>query len=329
MRPQLTFFCELQPQALQALFSNAAMLEHLQALQARISLGLPDFSDERAAVVRRLNEMGIPVVGWQLLPREQGYWFNADNYAHAEARYASFRRWSEEHGLQWAGIGLDFEPDIREMEAVAADRRQLVPFLTRHVADTGRIARGQQRYAALVAKMARDGYYVEGYHMPFIVDERIARSTLIQRATGIVDVATDCDVLMLYSSHLPFAGGSTWLWSYGQDAPGIAIGSTGGGVDGETVNALDWEAFSQDLQIASALSPYVYIFSLEGSVGQGFLARLQDFDWDADPCMPRGDTRALAAARRGLRGALWAGSHPLPILAAVFALWAIRRARKR
>ena len=59
---------------------------------------LVDLSPERAEVVRRLNAAGVPVIAWQLLPEEQGYWYNMSNAPSAAARYSAFRAWTAEHG---------------------------------------------------------------------------------------------------------------------------------------------------------------------------------------------------------------------------------------
>jgi hypothetical protein len=98
--PRLTFFCELDTGPLQALFDETSTLADLQALNARLSLGVLEFSPERAALVRRLNQAGIPVAAWLLLPKEQGYWLNLDNVNHAVALYEQFQGWTAEHGLQ-------------------------------------------------------------------------------------------------------------------------------------------------------------------------------------------------------------------------------------
>ncbi|RUM94458.1 MAG: hypothetical protein DSZ28_03060, partial [Thiothrix sp.] len=76
---KLTFFCELYTDDLVKLFATPGLIEQLQALRASVSLGILDFSDERADIVHRLNKQGIPVIGWQLLPVEQGYWYNMAN----------------------------------------------------------------------------------------------------------------------------------------------------------------------------------------------------------------------------------------------------------
>ena len=93
--PQLTFFCELHTPELSTVLTDE-LLEDLAAMGARVSLGLLDFSAERAEAVRRLNAASVPVVAWLLLPDEQGYWFNQQNGSQAAARYVEFRNWTAE-----------------------------------------------------------------------------------------------------------------------------------------------------------------------------------------------------------------------------------------
>jgi len=81
--PKLTFFCELESEPLQTLFQNPEVIQDLSALNGTVSLGIRDLSAVRAEVVRRLNDAGIPVTAWLLLPKEQGYYFNIDNYPEA------------------------------------------------------------------------------------------------------------------------------------------------------------------------------------------------------------------------------------------------------
>lgn len=72
-RPRLTFACELDAARLTALFGDPGLIEDLRGLRARVVLMLSDYSGERASVVRRLNQAGVPVVGVPLVPTEQGY----------------------------------------------------------------------------------------------------------------------------------------------------------------------------------------------------------------------------------------------------------------
>ena len=122
---KLTFFCELDASTLEALFSDPSVTRRLVALGAQVSLGILDFSPERASVVRRLNRAGIPLIAWQLLPREQGYWYNMCNAAEAAARYAEFRDWSTREDLHWSGIGVDIKPDIGEFQELLTHKLRL------------------------------------------------------------------------------------------------------------------------------------------------------------------------------------------------------------
>ena len=115
--PRLTFFCELEVDPLEDLI-NEETIQDVKDLNGSIALGIMDFSPRRAGVVRRLNQAGIPVIGWLLLPKEQGYWFNLKNSMLAHDSYSAFKNWTDANGLQWAGVGLDIEPDILELEQI-------------------------------------------------------------------------------------------------------------------------------------------------------------------------------------------------------------------
>lgn len=75
--------------------------------------------------------------------------------------------------------------------------------------------------------MQTDGWTVENYQLPPMADERRVGSTLLQRFFALVDVATDREEWMLYSS---FFGGldRRLLRRSGTEAPAIAVGSTAG-----------------------------------------------------------------------------------------------------
>jgi len=330
-QPRLTFACELEMDALQALFADPAVMDDLAALEASVALGILDFTPERAAHVRRLNKAGIPLIAWQLLPKEEGYWFNAGNANLAAARYSAFKAWTDEHGLQWAGVGLDIEPDMREVQMLAGKEwRQLLPKVLRRTYDNERLRRVQAEYRALVTRVRADGYRVDSYVLPLILDERRSGSTLLQRFAGLVDVPADREIPMLYSSFLRPVGQGA-LWSYAPEAASVGIGSTGGGVDvgglGD-VRPLDWDEFSRDLLLAKNWTSDLFIFSLEGCVQQGFLTRLKDFDWDQSATPPLETARQVEQFRKALRAVLWASAHPAITLAGLIGLsWLLSRRR--
>ncbi|MBN2007105.1 MAG: hypothetical protein JXA21_27385 [Anaerolineae bacterium] len=330
--PHLTFGCELDSEALRALFADSHVVADLQTLSASVSLGLLDLSGERAEVVRQLNAAGVPVTAWLLLPQSQGYWFNLDNAPQALAFYDQFLSWTAAQKLQWDGVGLDIEPDIQILGRVAAGDIGALPGILRRALDGARFRRGRLFYHRLAERIRADGHRLESYQFPFIVDERRAGSTLLQRLLGVVDLDVDREVLMLYTSFMrpeKFGpAGPGMLWSYGPEAQGIAVGSTGGGV---TVGGVDqippltWDEFSRDLLLAHHWCDHVFVFSLEGAVRQGYLTRLRDLDWSQRLPAPWRYYREAERFRQVLRAGLWCSAHPWVIVAGLF--FALKTAR--
>jgi hypothetical protein len=322
-KPALTFFTELEPDPLVTLFDNPDVIEQLQALRAAVSLGILDLSEERAGVVHKLNESGIPVIGWLLLPEEEGYWFNSDNYEAAMTRYFAFREWTAAHDLKWSGIGLDIEMDINKMRQIKEEDQagEFARTLFNRFRDKRRVEEARQAYKMLVEQIHADGYLVESYHLPVITDERRASATVLQRTMGLVDVETDWEVLMLYSSFVRPNGAGT-LWSYAPQADSVGVGNTGGGVDVEGVidiPPLSWDEFSRDLRLCVMQQKPIHIFCLEGCVAQGFLEKLIDFDWDKPVQVPS-DANKVKAMRTGLTAGLWLLQRPWVILLSIASL---------
>lgn len=329
-QPALTFFCELEVPQLQALFSDPGVIAKLRDLNAAVSLGLIDLRPERANVVHQLNQAGIPVDAWLLLPKSEGYWFNLDNAPQAVMMYQEFQTWTAEHGLLWHKIGLDIEPDIRLMNSFKSGLVDgLRAFINRFW-----LTRGQTNprdiYRALVATIKQDGYTVESYQVPVIADERKVNSRFVQNVSGIVDLKVDREVLMLYSSFARPHGDSI-LWSYAPDAAGIGLGVTGGGVNTEAVvdsNSMTWAELSRDLLIAARWTQNIYIFSLEGCVAQGFLDRIAAMDWSQPPVVSVTRVKWVDFTRRLLQAFLWLTTRPLLLLGLALAPFILFRRRK-
>lgn len=330
-RPQLTFFCELENEPLAQLMTDARITQ-LQEMQARLSLGLVDFSNERVEVVRRLNQAGIPVVAWLLLPMEQGYWFHASNYRAAAQRYEDFQIWTTEHNLAWDGVGIDIEPDIHDLTRISLHPWRSAPMLLGRLFGARARREAVKAYRALAARIQADGYRLESYQFPLIEDERRAFSTILQRVAGVVDVASDREVWMLYSSFVRPIGAGI-LASYAPQAPGIALGVTGGGVTHEGISTpapLSWEELSRDLRLAWDYQDHLYIFSLEGCVEQGYLDRLQEFIWDQPLLTPDSIRLQVDAWRSTLQTTLWFAQRlPVLLLSVVLGVGLFRIWRRR
>lgn len=331
MQPDLTFFCELEPAPLQNLFSSPALLEIVQQLQATVSLGIMDFSAERCEVVQLLNKANIPVTAWLLLPKEQGYWFNLDNHSAANARYLEFRRWTEQNNLKWKAVGLDIEPDLRQLEQLPRNPAAGLRTMLMNALNGQRQRVGQMAYQALIAQMRSDGFFVESYQFPVICDERKAGSTFLQRMTGVIDLPVEREVLMLYTSFIRGYGPGL-LWSYAGEARAVGIGSTGGGVElAEVVDTrpLAWDEFQRDLLIASKFCRNIYIFSLEGCFRQEFLTPLMEFDWNAPVVEPVRLGLRVNSYRKIGQMALWSTAHPWFILSSAMVLYFLVKQLKK
>ncbi len=325
--PQLTLFCELPASELDDVFSDQAILDDLKALDATVSLGIVDLSVERAEAVRLLNAAEIPVVAWQLLPRDQGYWYTIDNAPAVIARYAEFQEWSEAYHLTWAGIGVDVETDIREMTTAYHNPWSVLPRRLARVFDMERLHRARRLYQNLIADVRAEGYHVESYNMGLLADDRRAETTLLQRFFGLVDLEVDRDYLMLYTSFEQDAAGGI-IWGYAPDADAIAVGSTGGGVTLEGVPdapALSWNELRRDLLLAYQWTDHLGIFSLEGCVRRGYLSRLRDLDWTVPISPPLEQARRVARRRRWLRTQLWLAAHPGVVLVGALGIWWLLR----
>ena len=326
-RPQITFFCELPSKRLSSVVGQPE-LQVLSAMNACISLAILDFSQERAEFVRQLNQHGIPVTAWLLLPRDQGYWLGMDNADVAKEIYATFISWTSQEKLKWRTIGLDFEPDIREFEAwIDGDRKRWAfQRMLSRLFKRRKLAISQRVYRQLVASIRSNGYMVESYNLPFIADERIVGSTLLRRIFGIVDIPVDTEVWMLYSSILrgnterPHFGLGV-LWSYGSQAQAVGVGSTGGGIDFvQEQRYLDWDELSRDLRLAWYWTDQIYIFSLEGCIEQGLLPGLEKFQWDQPIFFPESSAERVAGWRGFLQSILWISAHMLLILTGIASL---------
>ena len=318
---------------MQALFNHQGVIADLKDLHAEVAIPILDFSPERAAAVHRLNQAGIPVIAGLLLPKE-GYYFSADNEPAAALRFAAFDAWSRNQGLRWNGVGLDIEPNFAELATLRSHPWRLFTMLLWRSVDVQRMRRAERAYSALIANMRAQGYFVQTYQLPILPIERQAHSSLLDRLLGTVDVRSDQEVLMLYTSYAPPPIGAAIIWKLGPDAQAIAIGVTDGDPRANPA-VLNWSRFSRDLIVAGHFSHLISVYDLEGCVRQGFLSRLKTMNWNQSVTIPvdairRADHRLLL-----LRLILWISSHflYLGVLVLIIALiawrWRIHKVKRK
>ena len=294
MRPRLTFFVELGSEPLQALFAIPGVMDFLARNNCGISMGLLDLTVARAAIVRELESRGVPVTAWLLLDVADGYWLNADNPDRGRARYRETMAWAKREGLRLHRIGLDIEFPRSDGDMLMRDGTRALLTLLRRRRTAAQVRAAEASYAELVEEIRAAGRSVESYHFPQLLDERHCNSTLLRRTLGLVDVAVDVDVFMLYSSYLGRLGAR----AYYSDAARVAVGVTGGGVNAdqpeEAARVLSWERLEDDL-LAASHNDEIYVFSLEGSVEHDMLPRLEAIDWT------RGAIPLTSAEQRNIR----------------------------
>ena len=302
-RPKLTFFVELEIDPLEELFERPDVVPFLAAEGCALSMGLLDLSPRRAAVVRRLESSGIPVTGWLLLDLEDGYWLNADNADRAHERWRETAAWAERESLPLSRVGLDVEFPRSESEGAIRDKRKAFFSMLRRRRTREQVRSAEHAYQELVGEIRKSGRVVEVYQFPQLLDERAAGSSLLRRALGIVDIAVDAEVYMLYASYLGRGGARVYF----QDAPCIALGVTGGGVNARNPDAqrrfLSWERLEEDLRAAAAHTREVYVFSLEGCAERGLLAPIAEIDWEQP--VPELSAEERRSARRVRRLTQW------------------------
>jgi hypothetical protein len=314
---------------MQSLFADPRVIANLQDMHAGIGVAIRDFSPERAELVRRLNEAGVPVIAGLLMSPEQGYYFNAENAPEAAARFVAFDAWSRDQGLRWDGVGLDIEPNFAELATLKSQGWRLYTTLLRRAVDGQRMLRARQTYSALISTMRSRGYLVQTYQMPFLPAERRAHSSLPDRMLGTVDVRGDLEVLMLLTSyaHPP---GAAIIWTLGPEAQAIAIGVTDGDPNANPA-PLNWSEFSRDLIVASHFTHVIGVYNLEGCVRQGFLPRLKAMDWSQSVTIPADAVRGADHRVLMLVLLLWISSHLLYLVVVLLLAiaWIVWRWRMR
>jgi hypothetical protein len=315
-KPVLTFCCELESAPLSDLFSGSKLINMLSKLDANISLGLLDLSAERAEVVKKLNRAKIPVTAWILLDKDQGYWTSLDTIEETAIQYNLFKVWKAKYKLEFAAVGLDIEPELNTISALSTNPWNHAPILAKRFISNQNYYEKLATARALIQSIRADGFAVETYQFPTVVDERKAKSTVLAKSLGIPPLSADREVLMLYASFFPSFSDSI-LWSYARQCQAVGVGSTGGGVEiygMPPLKTMRWIDLKRDLLLASKAVDNIYIFSLEGCVMNNYMDRLLDLDWSTRVIPPERSAMGISLIRKVGQGVLWTLSHPLEVV---------------
>ncbi len=281
-RQGLTYFTELPGGELLALLSRPGVARLLVRSGAAVSMAVLDLGQSRRRAVALLEEHDVPVTAWLVLDREDGYWLTADNPELARRQYHRVRDWAWQHDLGVEAVGLDIEIPLDDSVALMEQGSRALWRLMQRRRSVEQVRGAARQYAELVEEIRADGLRTETYQYFMILDDRMARSTLLQRVLGIVDLSADREVLMLYRSILPGLLGELLVDAFGPEAGGIGVGITGGGVEALQGyfqrRELDLPQLLVELRRARRHTRHVYVFSLEGCVDGGYLEELCQAD---------------------------------------------------
>ena len=315
-QPVISFFNEMKSPQLVTLFSDTTIIPDLQDLGAEIRMGMMDLTQERASVIRQLNEAGISVVAWLLLPEDQGYWFHSRNSEAAFRRYDETKKWIKENNLQIKGIGIDLEIDMNDVTLFKSSPWKMVLTFYKRLYDKTALEEGTKKYNELVNLIQSDGYRVESYYIPFIKDEVSIKRMSLQRMTGIIDIHTEMEIPMLYSSFMGNPDGLLKIYGKDVHAGSVALGSTGGGVD-PTFPTLTYDNLVHDLNVASEFADELHIFSLEGCIEKGYLKQLTDYKPDHSAAKDLSQERKVKTIQKIVRIISFLLSYPTLFLVGI------------
>jgi hypothetical protein len=193
------------------------------------------------------------------------------------------RAWTQKNNLKWEAIGLDLEIDFKEVTLLATGHiATFIADVANRLEHPQLLEDAKATYAALVKQIKADGYRAESYIFPFIYDERETHGQMLELLLGLVDVkSVDVEVPMLYTSGLPLGIG--FLKAYGTGLSAVAVGTTGGDpLNSSYPTTYDnWEQLEQDLLYAyQYLTPNIYLYSLPGTVHNGWLQNIVALNWN-------------------------------------------------
>jgi len=306
--PDLVFFCELDTPVLRQIVDDGSTLPLLSKLNATICLAVQDMSRERAEIVKDLNMAGIPVSAWINQDRSIDYRSMIEAAEATNRKFEAFKFWTIQQGLTWRAVGLDLPPDRRVVDK--ANRNPWFRFTAgvRNMAAFSKYNKASRYYKSLANQIRAEGFLLEAYHVPILLDERILKTNLAKRFYGLFDFRADREIVLLYNECVQ-SNLTGYIWSYGKDSRYIGFG--GLPTDETSIrssNHLEWNILAQELQLAFQWANAIYIFSLEDCLQRSILPNLVGFGWDKMTFDPSQQGRLLDHRRSSIQLGLWLAS---------------------
>lgn len=283
----------------------------LRGIDIALGIGPSALNDNTAKVVERLNENGINVHATLVVDQSKGIYAHDKNSGSFIKHYNSFRKWVENHDLEFDGVLIDSESDSRFFHRLALAREDMDLF------EMGRLLISQrddsihekaiENYSKLIGTIKDDGYQATLIAMPQVADDSLDGDDFLQRVMGVASIPPskwDKEIFMIYrSTYEDTIGsnpGSYLIYSYGRSIQNnFPRGSVAIGVAGrfeepmyrlEHRTYLTVDELSKDLKILNSLGfSKVHIFSLGtflNTFGERGLKRMEttgkvnfEYDW--------------------------------------------------
>lgn len=275
----ISFFSEIQGYRLLELL-NDNNIEQLKRLNASIRMGITDVSDSRAKVVQRLNEAGIPVTAWLLLPKKDGYWLNASKGEKASKRYREFSTWTKNNKLKWERIGFSFEPEAYDSKITSRSYVSIAQVFFKRLLKNNSQELAKSEYPAVLGSIKNDGYRIETYISPYEYDANVTECNSWYNINGTFLPPSHEEIPIFfnhYGASDKHALAQHIVYGRQNHAKTVLIGSMNPNKPLskiENAHPLNLEQIYHHLQVAQPRGVNIAIYGLEGAIKQGILEKL-------------------------------------------------------
>jgi len=280
-------------------------------------------NDDALVIIRRANQLGVPVWAWMLVPPSHGYWAQQNTAAEQLAATKALAAWSKANHVLLQGLAYDPELPMTLSNAVygtlggnPVDSIGLAPTFREYV-DPGAQCEDIRAYNRVYAWARSHFDRVIAAPQPFALDDIQNGDIAEQNAIDAWGLPRGAQALYfqayrsIYAALYGFDPGSAWVAYYMQQAQGH-FGATRGqvtiGIPGDGPYQQPGPLV-QDIELAKALgADAIPIYSLEDAVTAYGDRGVQQLVVAGQHKLNPADTRAAAAPTPNSTAALAAAN---------------------
>lgn len=161
----------------------------------------PGAQSDAVALVRKANSLGVPVIGWIVVPPEQGYWAYQGNAQVTFEAVKAWTAWKTTRHLRFEAVALDQEFSSQNLRAYVAaltgqDPEKLSSWMRGNVDPPAQCA-ALRTYRDLISWAHRAGVRVDAAEAPMVVDDLADGKLALQNALQIAGSSPGYDRLYL------------------------------------------------------------------------------------------------------------------------------------